>query len=1103
MPRGKVPRRRHPVDRFVFSNAPPIPIITESSSCESTVRDLQLRLRDDLKQLLPIASNTNPSPDSLSSVILTLSGATLHYDGDSPSKSFIDAVLQTGFIDDLLHALRVLLLSKSTKRARVFLPRLLSTLHMYVSSSELLANRLADNHLCLPLLLSPMQSQYATDIAIWLAEEVLHASPRWAHFELAPLTGIVDVINSLSPFQLGTMCRVLALYIDERDNSVPCAVNADTASVCTLSSYAPCNPDWRQIEKPSELLKARRSYLDPRGKLSRERNQATLLSIPDFIQKLVKIISIPPPCREDIHVIDDALRVGFQSTSNNNNNNDDNNNNINANNNDNGNENNNNDHNVNIQNGDNNIATEGGPAAINVPVTPGGAADENAGPQPNNAFVNQMRNDIREQILLLMLRRLTGAHSDDNRLIHVDTWPVLDGRIEEAEQEWLETGFVNRAVRSRPHASAEDQEHLFNALQPVNAVVDGTVEIIVQNVTVQPAVPGGVLLAQVEDAYVIGIGEDGVPDDMVNGGAPGAHHVHADEPEGEANVEVSEATNDTPVNTNGVTGDPTDDNDQHANGNMDPEQGPEDDHSEIFRDQLLSIMSNVMVTHQVEALFIMYTLLGGKRRADVRTRLIDAGIFPALNRFFDALDWSDPLKESRTEDTLKVHLLRLIHYLCDGMDENTFVQQTNHLFTSSEQEIISAIGKGSWKEQYVVRPVRIIRHGKYVGSNVMKASLQLISERDQQVCGDSEKGCGLRTKLQHFCPIVGECKICSYGSVKAVQNSPRRVQRDVQDDESCIPNINHERGLMMKVVQVLMNTTGRDEMSIGRRYLLSGCVETFQRGATMAEKSFVGRQGLLRHLLEQLCYSKHLTSHMNQFRQTSFDLLGHLIKWNRELFDLMNELLLGNHRLLSGLLGAVSDRLIDSNVFVRSVALSLERFRAEDQQAARCGKGEAEYTSYEFDRCVLWEFIEEWRVRIVYDLMASVRVDDVNYENISCVNTTLIMFVVSCEDERALDKLLRCVFEYTKDKFYQQHGSRKERDLLSIPPEDVLDNFNKVVDFWINYYRYQGTDVNSLEMSTNIAFDHFVYIANLLQQRLPTAAESIHKMAMASVGTES
>lgn len=68
---------------------------------------------------------------------------------------------------------------------------------------------------------------------------------------------------------------------------------------------------------------------------------------------------------------------------------------------------------------------------------------------------------------------------------------------------------------------------------------------------------------------------------------------------------------------------------------------------------------------------------------------------------------------------------------------------------------------------------------------------------------------------------------------------------------------------------------------------------------------------------------------------------------------------------------------------------------------------------------------------------------------------------------------------------------RAESELLSMRGEEVIDNFCKVVDFWINYYRYQGTDVNSLEMSTNISFDRFVYIAGLLQERLPATSASV------------
>lgn len=1202
MPRRLTSRRRYHADHYLFSDVAPTYSFKEPTLGAQSVRNLQRMLQEDLETAFPLANNVTPPPNSLTAVILTLAAASIPFDGDVPSADFINAVLQTGFIDDLLHALRLSCHPRPGKRhTRYHLTRVLSVLHAYVSTSDLLAKRLADNSLALPLLLTPMNWRSATDIAIPLAEEVLHASPRSVHFQLAPFTGIAEVVQALSPFQLGTMCRVLALFIDDRETTVPCTLNPDPAA----SAHAGCHPDWRQIEKPPDLLKARRSYLDTRGKLARERNQAALLSIPGFISKLVRIISIPPPCRDDIDVIDDALRAGFQTvdplTTNQNNNEPTNNN--------------------NNQHNHNNVAPATVPAPVPVPVpvpahlpvpvqltlavpiptpalaltitatampTPATTAPAPATvtapvlhppsasasvsdttavnhpptlpavtapspvlvnnhtptaapnhppnhphptPQPNHALAHQVgqEDDIRERILLMVFHRLTGGHQEDNRLIRSDTWPVLDSSIEEAELEWAVSGFVGRATRTRTHTPAGSHDQLFGIIQSPDAIANA-----VQHVAVEiGAEPGAanVVIVETDDNYASD------PDAFRDvGDAVGDEvqvHIDFDEIAGQFNIQAegviqnvigpivdlsnpgddvssaggNDALSDVDnTDTDNTVGDDISDAGDHVNQEVDDDaaaqQAREADEAfeKIFQEHLLSIISNVMLTHQVEALFILYTLLGGKRRADVRARLIEEGVFPALNRFFDALDWTNPSDESRTEDTLKVHLLRLIHYLCDGMDENTLVEHENHLFSDSEREVIETIEDGSWMEKYVIQSIGFFGQRGSGGDGTSKAALRLLSDRDQLVYEEAEDGAIIQTKVLHFCAVHTQCNICWCETQRRQWLEKNGTDASGKDGkEKCVEpetNINRERGLMMKIVSVLMETNGRDERSIGRRDLLSGCVEAFQRGATMAEKTFVGRQGLLQHLVDQLCCSKNLTSNLNQFRQTSFDLLGHLIKWNRELFAMMNDVLRGSHRLLTKLLDAVSSRLIDSNVFVRSVALSLERFRAEDElamqsvQVRQASDNGQEYVCYDFGSCVLWEFIDELRVEIVYDLMASVKVDEVNYENISCVNTTLIMFVVSCKDCASLDQLLECVAEHAIEKM-ERKMKMHEEELVSMRCDEVIDNFIKVVDFWINYYRYQGTDVNSLEMSTNISFDRFVYIASLLQKRLPATSERV------------
>jgi hypothetical protein len=108
--------------------------------------------------------------------------------------------------------------------------------------------------------------------------------------------------------------------------------------------------------------------------------------------------------------------------------------------------------------------------------------------------------------------------------------------------------------------------------------------------------------------------------------------------------------------------------------------------------------------HQVEVLFVLCSLLGGKRKVDVQNRLGRAGLVPVLNAVFDHIRWGDkegqghgcpstagdggsssgtgaggmsgggddremhphgPGCDCNPESALKVQFLRLVHNFCD------------------------------------------------------------------------------------------------------------------------------------------------------------------------------------------------------------------------------------------------------------------------------------------------------------------------------------------------------------------------------------------------------------------------------------------------------
>ncbi len=98
------------------------------------------------------------------------------------------------------------------------------------------------------------------------------------------------------------------------------------------------------------------------------------------------------------------------------------------------------------------------------------------------------------------------------------------------------------------------------------------------------------------------------------------------------------------------------------------------------RAQALTLKALTLATHQVEVLFVLCTLLSGKRKHEMQMRLAFHNVVPILSVLFDNLEWGKlppplppahlrlhgPDCECNPENALKVQFLRLIHTFCDS-----------------------------------------------------------------------------------------------------------------------------------------------------------------------------------------------------------------------------------------------------------------------------------------------------------------------------------------------------------------------------------------------------------------------------------------------------
>ena len=93
----------------------------------------------------------------------------------------------------------------------------------------------------------------------------------------------------------------------------------------------------------------------------------------------------------------------------------------------------------------------------------------------------------------------------------------------------------------------------------------------------------------------------------------------------------------------------------------------------------LEVLGLMLAPHQVEVLFVLCTLLGGRRKIDVQRCLAELGLFDVLGAMFERLSWESPAPdrqnpmerihgpgcECNPESALRVQFLRVVHALCD------------------------------------------------------------------------------------------------------------------------------------------------------------------------------------------------------------------------------------------------------------------------------------------------------------------------------------------------------------------------------------------------------------------------------------------------------
>ncbi|MGH0124494.1 UNVERIFIED_CONTAM: hypothetical protein FKN15_077179 [Acipenser sinensis] len=336
------------------------------------------------------------------------------------------------------------------------------------------------------------------------------------------------------------------------------------------------------------------------------------------------------------------------------------------------------------------------------------------------------------------------------------------------------------------------------------------------------------------------------------------------------------------------------------------------------------------------------------------------------------------------------------------------------------------------------------------------------------------------------------------------------VEAVVNTDRSLV--CEGKRGLLTRLLSVMK----KEPADSSFRFWQARAVESFLRGVTSyADQVFLLRRGLLEHILfciiDSECKSRDVL-------QSYFDLLGELMKFNLLAFKRFNKYV-DTEEKFQIFLSQINSSLVDSNMIVRCIALSLDRFESQTEDVK---------VVEVLSECRLLSYMArmENRLAFLFRLINIISVETLTQENVSCLNTSLVILMLArskgklsfylnaLREKEYAEKYPGCILNNFHNllRFWQQHYLNKDKDRTSLENEDanhdwklfskgklsfylnalrekeyaekypgcILNNFHNLLRFWQQHYLNKDKDRTSLENSACICFSYWKTTVSVL-----------------------
>ena len=458
-------------------------------------------------------------------------------------------------------------------------------------------------------------------------------------------------------------------------------------------------------------------------------------------------------------------------------------------------------------------------------------------------------------------------------------------------------------------------------------------------------------------------------------------------------------------------------------------------------------------TNQIEMLFVLSTILGSKRKIEIQDKLSDLNIIENLSSYLEFIEWGNifdnnirpAFAEQRIniqddsayhgpgcccdcDTALKIQFLRLIYSFC-CRDGNNF---RNKIKLFSVQDVENFLNKGYFQIIQIFMKKKYDYYKNKEGTFFNKIFDTTYEKLNLSQIIPSKNSKDISNNLINMCDI---------------SNIKKEIEIYNKDENKV--------GLLQKLIYKYM----QECYYSSAKFWLSSCIEVILRGNNSFFQTYLACSGLMPCLLYDILYCKN---DQNQILQLSFDILGELIKLNKGNFYILNYFLVDKTEFSDFCNKVIhKEKLVDSNVFLRSIILTNYFFDEDDK------KNKIDEKNFFTNGCKICSFVKKNLYKIFILLINVVQETNVNQTNISCINTGLLILII----------------EYLKNNLSEFINKIKE----NFKEEAIfgLKNFKKLLKMWINFYHYRPKDSASLQYSTTISFNIWEKVTTkLLEQEL-------------------